>query len=152
MIDESNPAHPAHSNYLISTKGYRAERIYYPSTPLFESTISELLEHLDSSYSERCGFITSDDQEVIRTENVHEDKHNNFYMGEDSTEEAIEYIYEKTNRTILGIWHTHPNGYAWPSPRDIVGWPKAELKWRYFLVSRGVVTEWELVNDHPSRR
>lgn len=147
IVDSYDPSHPAHSNYLISTNGLRAEQIRHPEVPLFESTVAGLLENLDGKYNERCGFITDDDQEIVVVENAHKNKHNNFYMCEDSAEEAIEYIYEKTNRTILGIWHTHPNGYAWPSPRDIRGWPNLELRWRYFLVSRGVVTEWELVSD-----
>jgi len=147
IMDKNNPAHPAHSNYLISTDGIRAEQIYHPEVPLFESTVSELLEHLDLKYNERCGFITNEDQEIVQVDNVHENKHNNFYMCERSAEKAIDYIYRKTRRTILGIWHTHPNGYAWPSPRDIKGWPDERLAWRYFLVSRGVVTEWRLVSD-----
>jgi proteasome lid subunit RPN8/RPN11 len=147
MVDISNPAHPAHSNYLISTNGIRAEPVHFHEEPLFESTIEELLSHLDGRLSERCGFITSDDQEVVVIENIHEDSRNNFYMCEEKAIKAIDYIYEKTDRTILGIWHTHPNGYAWPSPRDIAGWPKKELQWRYFLVSRGVVTEWTLVHE-----
>lgn len=146
-MDISNPAHPGHSNYLISTNGILAEQVYHPDVPLFESTVSELLNQLDGRYNERCGFITNDDQEVVVIDNVHENPRNNFYMDEDSAEDAIEYIYNKTGRTILGIWHTHPNGYAWPSPRDIRGWPRKELQWRYFLVSRGVVTEWRLVGD-----
>lgn len=146
MTDVDNPAHPGHSNYLISTDGWRAEPIEYPCEPLFESTISHLLEELDGHYKERCGFITKE-QEIVRVENAHFDPHNNFYMDEEDATQAISYIYDESLDEIMGIWHTHPNGYPWPSPRDIVGWPKKDLGWRYFLVTRGCVTEWRLVRD-----
>lgn len=131
----------------MSTHGLRAEQIFHPSEPLFESTISGLLELLDGKYLERCGFITRDDQEIVPVENTHQDPHNNFYMSEEDASEALEYIYNETNREILGVWHTHPNGYPWPSPRDILGWPNVSLGWRYFLVSRGNVTEWRVTSD-----
>lgn len=142
-----NPADPSHSDYLISTNGLKAEPVHYAPEPLFDNTISELLEQLDTHYNERCGFITGEEQEIVTVENIHENKRNNFYMCEESAEKAIKYIYEKTGQNIMGIWHTHPNGYPWPSPRDIRGWPKPALNWRYFLVSRGAVTEWRLVDD-----
>lgn len=145
-MDSSNPAHPEHSDYLISTNGLRAEPVFYPDEPLFESTIVELLEQLDGRYLERCGFIDSE-QELHRVENSHADPHSNFYMETEDAKRAIHEIYEIMDRHIMGIYHTHPNGYPWPSPRDIAGWPNPKLGWRYFLVTRGKVTEWRLVDE-----
>lgn len=34
-----HPADPAHDNYLISTNGVRAQRIWHHESPLFESTV-----------------------------------------------------------------------------------------------------------------
>lgn len=147
QVDPSDPAHPDHADYLISTNGWRAEPVEHPCEPLFESTVNFLLQELDGHHMERCGFITKEDQQVVRVENSHGDPHNNFYMEESDAEDSIHYIYEECHDSIMGIYHTHPNGYPWPSPRDIRGWPNLSLGWRYFLVSRGNVTEWRLVRD-----
>jgi proteasome lid subunit RPN8/RPN11 len=145
-VEISDPASPDHRDYLISTNGWRAQQIHVPDTPLIERTVSQLLYELFEYPEERCGFITTGG-DLVPVKNVHIDNHNNFYMDEKDGTEAIEYIYEEAAEEILGIYHTHPNGYPWPSPRDIVGWPKGDLGWRYFLVTRGNVSEWERVRD-----
>ncbi|AEL97928.1 tail protein [Mycobacterium phage Patience] len=146
MTDVDNPASPSHRNHLISTNGKRAVLIE-PEIPLLESTVSQLLEELDGHYLERCGFISKHEQNIYPVHNAHEFASMNFYMDEDDAVEAIRNIYDRDHDEIMGIYHTHPNGYPWPSPRDILGWPKVELGWRYFLVSRGNVTEWRLISD-----
>lgn len=144
-VDTDNPAHRAHSNYLIPTNGYRAECIE-SDLPLHESTISKLLEELEGHYKERCGIITTENN-IVYVPNSHEDPHSNFYMDADDGADALNYIRDDLQENILGIWHTHPNGYPWPTPRDICGWPNLSLGWRYFLVTRGAVSEWVLVHD-----
>lgn len=144
-MDLNNPAHPGHSNYLIPTGGKRAEQVFYHDTPLFESTITELIDHLEGHHMERSGLL-DEDQNIVLIPNIHSDPHNNFYWDNDAAIEALDSIYEKGHH-VLGIWHTHPNGYPWPTPRDIAGWPDLRLNWRYFLVTRGEVTEWKLVQD-----
>jgi proteasome lid subunit RPN8/RPN11 len=146
MLDLNNPAHPGHSNYLISSKGRQAEQLFYSHNPLPESTRSELLDECFRHSEERCGFITSE-FEVIGVLNSHLEPRMNFYMHPKDTEWVLDEIYGKKQTEILGIYHTHPNGYPWPSPRDLVGWPNPALGWRYFLVSRGDVTEWRLLGD-----
>lgn len=143
-MDISNPAHPGHSDYLISSQGRMAERIFYSDQPMLESVRNKLLNECYNFKEERCGFITLD-WDLIKVTNSHEVPRTNFYMRESDAIPAIESIYTKYGSDILGIYHTHPNGYPWPSPRDLVGWPNPVLKWRYFLVSRGDVTEWRLV-------
>ena len=139
-----DPAHPAHTNHVISTQGKRAERIWFPDTPLFESTGSELMEICNDSKNECCGFI-DDDQNVWLIPNVHEEPSHNFYMEEKGVTRVLEHIYNVMDSTIIGIFHTHPNNVPWPSPRDIRGWPDPKLKWRYFVVTNSEVYEWGLV-------
>lgn len=145
-VDINNPAHPGHSDYLISCEGRKAQQIFHPDVPLYESVVSQLLDELEGHYIERCGFITIH-QDVIRVQNSHMEPHSNFYMDEQDAKTVIDEIYNELESAILGIYHTHPNNYPWPSPRDLRGWPNAALGWRYFLVTRGAVTEWELVSD-----
>ena len=145
QVDPSDPAHPDHADYLISTNGWRAILVDEPEEPLSESAVENLLHKLKPMGHEECGFITNTGW-IVSVINSHGDPKHNFYMDEPDAIDAIEFIYE-ADEEIMGIWHTHPNGYPWPSPRDIVGWPNRALNWRYFLVSRGDVTEWELTRD-----
>lgn len=146
MDNVLDPANPSHNDYLISTNGWRAEQIF-DGEPLEPDTIQTLIYQQEVYREERCGFITTGQQDVIKVKNSHNDPRMNFYMDPRDVEEHLDFIYKETEREVLGIWHTHPNGYGWPSPRDIAGWPNLELGWRYFLVFRGNVTEWRLVRD-----
>jgi proteasome lid subunit RPN8/RPN11 len=135
---------PNDCTQLISTNGRKAERIWHPDTPLFESTTSQLLEIADLYSHERCGFLDSE-QNIYQITNVHKHPRMNFFMEEREVEDVVTEIYQIKQDSILGIFHTHPNGFPWPSPRDIVGWPNPKLGWRYFLVTPSDVSEWELV-------
>lgn len=146
MINLNNPAHPSHSNHLISTHGWRAQRVWHHDTPLHGTTVEELLDQWHADVTEQCGFIDSD-QEIWYINNIHESPRRNFLMSNKQTNNTIEHIYNKYKKTILGIFHTHPNNVPWPSPRDIVGWPNVKLGWRYFIVTENEVIEWELVRD-----
>lgn len=139
-----SPSSPSHSSHLISTNGVRAQKIWHHPEPLFESTVNELIDIYEMHSNECCGFI-DDEQNVYRIDNVHKYPRMNFFMEEEDVEETIYEIYEIKQSSVLGIFHTHPNGYPWPSPRDIVGWPNPKLGWRYFLVTFEGVSEWELV-------
>lgn len=143
MIGVVNPADPSHSNHLISTNGRKACRIWHHESPLYESTVDELLSDWNREPVEQCGFIDSE-QELWYVPNVHDMPRMNFLMDNDVAEKILERIFNKEGRTILGIFHTHPNGVTWPSPRDIVGWPNPKLGWRYFIVTGVDVVEWEL--------
>lgn len=145
-MDLSDPAHPSHSNHLISTNGKRARRVWHHDTPLFESTINRLLLDWNREVVEQCGFIDAE-QELWYIPNVHEYPRMNFLMDTEVTTKILENIYERESQAVIGIFHTHPNGVPWPSPRDIVGWPNPRLNWRYFIVTGKEVVEWELVDD-----
>lgn len=145
-MDLNNPAHPSHSNHLISTKGKKAKRVWHHESPLYESTVNQLLLDWNRDVIEQCGFIDND-QEIWYVPNVHDKPRANFLMDNHVTCKVLENIYEVTDRKVLGIFHTHPNSLPWPSPRDIVGWPNPRLGWRYFIVTEGEVLEWELSRD-----
>lgn len=138
------PESPLHSSHLISTGGVKAQRLWHHEEPLLESTINELIDIFESHLYECCGLIDTE-QNIYRIRNVHKFPRMNFFMDETETREVIEKIYDIRQESVLGIFHTHPNGYPWPSPRDIVGWPNPRLGWRYFLVTADDVSEWELV-------
>ena len=138
----NDPASPNHSNHLISTNGFRAQRVWHHETPLFESTINELIRDWNRNSIEQCGFIDNE-QDLWYIPNLHMHPRSNFLMDEESTTRALTDIYK--NGSVLGIFHTHPNGVTWPSPRDIVGLPNPKLGWRYFIVTGSDVLEWELV-------
>jgi proteasome lid subunit RPN8/RPN11 len=144
MIDPNDPAHPAHANHVISTHGRKAERIWYPETPLFEATKESLMEACGESSLERCGFIDAENDTWF-IPNVHKEPTHNFYMESESVKNVLEEIYTDIGSSVLGIFHTHPNGVPWPSPRDICGWPDLRLNWRYFVVTNNEVYEWGLV-------
>lgn len=141
----SHPSHPFHSEHLIPTNGYVAERIWYPYVPILESVSERLMKLCRLSRQERCGFITTE-WEIVEVKNSHENPNFNFYMDIEDTQKCFDFIFEKREEDILAIWHTHPNGYPWPSPRDIRGWPDLEVvNWRYLLVTENDVTEWRKV-------
>ena len=145
MIGLVNPADPSHSNHLISTNGRKARRIWHHESPLYESTVNELLLDWNREVVEQCGFIDSD-QELWYVKNAHEHPRSNFFMDNAYAEKTLTQIYKDSpGRKVLGIFHTHPNGVTWPSPRDIVGWPNPRLGWRYFIVTGVDVVEWELM-------
>ena len=77
MIDLNNPAHPSHSNHCISTNGIKAQRVWYPDEPLYESTVEELLSEWKFDVTEQCGFIDSE-QELWIMNNVHKSPRANF--------------------------------------------------------------------------
>jgi len=143
IIDPTNPAHPAHRNHLISTRGRTAQRVWHPSVPILESVQNELLSICQSHAKERCGFISSR-WDVHQIENVHQAPYHNFFMDETEVIEAIDQIYNVQEEHIIAIWHTHPNDVVWPSPRDLAGWPRKELNWRYLIVTNKEVLEWQL--------
>jgi len=135
-------ASPAHAEHVISTHGQYTNRIWHPSTPLFESTVSELIEGCITTDDERCGLIDSD-QNLYWIDNVHDEPSHNFYMDQAEYTASIDSIFAQ-ELEILGIFHSHPNATPWPTPRDIRGWPPFDLKWRYFIVTSTEVIEWEL--------
>jgi len=139
-----NPANPAHSDHLISTNGRRAERVMNHLSPLRDEVQDILLRYANASDNEVCGLITVK-QEVFPIENVHEEPRHNFFMDFESCSEVLNEILNIRKTHVLGIFHTHPNNQPWPSPRDIVGWPNPQLKWRYWVITRKEVYEWRLV-------
>ena len=147
-IDLNDPAHPGHSNHVISCDGKYARRVWVPDVPLLESVKSELLDIAESHMFECCGFIDSR-WDVWKIPNTHKSPMRNYYMDQEDAEPVLTYIYQDIEETVIAIWHTHPNGAVWPSPRDIRGWPNLALGWRYLIVTPNEICEWELTNERP---
>lgn len=141
-----NPAHPGHSNYLISTQGKKAVRVWYPDLPIIESVREELIEECNTHINERCGFI-SVDWEVWNVANSHEFPRQNYYMRKEDVESIVHEVYDFRKSRIIAVWHTHPDNVPWPSPRDIRGWPNPALEWRYLIITNNDIFEWELVDS-----
>lgn len=142
-----NPSDPDSCTQMIPTHGRKAERVWSPDDPL-DLEIKNILTGLCVGHrKELCGFI-SDDEDIWRVTNVHKEPFHNFYMDLNHAQSVINEI-EKRNTEIIGIWHTHPNDVPWPTPRDLVGWPNPELRWRYWIVTRNAVIEWRLILDTP---
>lgn len=139
-----HPADPSHSNHLISTNGLKAQRVWHHDSPLYESTVEQLLSEWKYDVVEQCGFI-DDEQDIWIVNNIHHSPRSNFRMEDEQMKNTLKEIYENKKRKVIGIFHTHPNNVVWPSPRDIVGWPNPKLGWRYFIVTKYEVLEWELV-------
>lgn len=144
----SDPAHPENGNNYISVGNRSVSRIN--STGMMTDEVSKrLILDCHTSSSERCGFIL-DNGEIHYITNVHAYPKSNFFMDEDEVVEFLEYLQGENNvskpeKNIVGVFHTHPNNTPWPSPRDIVGWPNPELKFRYWIVTNFEVIEWALV-------
>jgi proteasome lid subunit RPN8/RPN11 len=144
-ITDDDPSSPSATNHLISVDGREAQRIFFSAKPLEEKTRSELIAACVGSKIEVCGFITERDREIHYVANVHEFPRENFYMDYDEFSNTVRHIMQYKKDRILGIFHTHPNGTPWPTPRDMVGWPNPDLGWRYFVVTPRDVIEWQLV-------
>lgn len=141
----NHPAHPAHSEYLISTQGWIAETVDDAEKVMPEQCKSDLISICQTHILERCGFITLD-WDIVAVNNVHEKPEHNFYMDIEDAQQSLDYIIEETHSDVLGVWHTHPNNWPWPTPRDICGWPDINVvNWRYFVVTTSDVIEWRKV-------
>lgn len=142
-----SPDSPAHDDYLIDTNGWRGERIWTPEVPILESVKKDLTGLCRRKTEEQCGFISSS-WEIVAVNNVHEEPTHNFWMDTADAQASINYIIEERQDDIIAVWHTHPNNWPWPTPRDICGWPDRDVvDWRYFVVTGHDVIEWTLVRD-----
>lgn len=136
------PSDPNHSDHLISTGGLRARRVVMPKTNLRLKTKEQLIGLCRENRDEVCGFLT-EREEVFLVKNVHEQPRYNFFMDLESLQTVVHTIYYQIQSGIIGIFHTHPNNQPWPSPRDLVGWPNPDLKWRYWISTQKELIEWE---------
>jgi len=143
MQDLNNPAHPGHCNQMIATNGIMPVRIWHHPEPMLESVRNELVNECQTHHKERCGLIDAE-WNVWNVPNCHDRPYRNYLMADEDVYPILDTIYEKRESHIIAVWHTHPNNVPWPSPRDIVGWPNAQLKWRYFIVTNDEVIEWGL--------
>lgn len=62
-----------------------------------------------------------------------------FYMDEDQQLHVMTEHYHD----IVGVYHSHPSGQTFPSPKDIEYAPR---NMRYWIIAGGSVIEWEIKN------
>ncbi|AHZ95372.1 major capsid protein [Mycobacterium phage Damien] len=147
-VSPESPFHPAHRDHSISLGGRRVERVDDPKLQLCDFVRKQLLAIATKSKNEVCGLISVGDdatsQQIDFVTNVHEFPRDNFYFDQDEFRQLIADLC-RNDRRIIGMFHSHPNGVPWPSPRDIVGWPNPGLRWRYWVITPTDVIEWRLV-------
>ena len=103
---------------------------------------ADLCEHLVGEAMiwpnrEICGFILRGwDAEPI--DNV-APKDREFYMDE---QQQLEVMMQNRGK-IIGVYHSHPSGQTFPSPKDIEYAPRGM---RYWIIASGKVTEWVIKN------
>lgn len=86
---------------------------------------------------EKCGFIF-DDWTFNIMPNVAANPAQSFFMD---PQEQLKVVRENKD-SIIGVWHSHPNAVAVPSPDDLHGW-HPQLPWRYFIASGTKVHEYK---------
>jgi len=90
---------------------------------------------------EICGMIT-EGWEVWEIPNVSDNPLHSFFMDPQRMLHVI-----RTHRTsIIGVYHSHPNGCTVPTPDDIKGW-NPNLPWRYFIIADDQVLEFKRLPD-----
>ena len=86
---------------------------------------------------EICGFIMRD-WWIEPIDNIAPSARE-FYMDE----EQQLHVMTHHLADILGVYHSHPSGQTFPSPKDIEHAPR---NMRYWIVAGGNVIEWEIKN------
>lgn len=86
---------------------------------------------------EICGFIMRD-WWILPVDNIAA-ADREFYMDE---QQQLHVMTEHL-ADIVGVYHSHPSGQTFPSPKDIEHAPR---NMRYWIVAGGNVIEWEIKN------
>lgn len=93
------------------------------------------------NHKEICGFVMKN-WSLVPVRNVSPTPKTRFEI-----DPAAQLALVKERRgDILGIYHSHPSGSCEPSITDKKGWP-AVPHWRYWIVTKTMVAEWEKVTD-----
>ena len=96
--------------------------------------------------NEMCGFILKNGY-IVDVANVSDTPNVSFFM---SPNEQMEVMRAHKDE-ILGIWHTHTNGYPWPSESDelgvLCGLPS---DYYYWIVTKDNVYqfEWDILTEN----
>jgi proteasome lid subunit RPN8/RPN11 len=96
--------------------------------------------------NETCGFVLKNGY-VIEVENVSDEPKTSFFM---SPKDQM-HVMTAFKNEIIGIWHTHTNGYPWPSESDelgvLCGLP---ADYYYWIVTKEDVYqfEWDVLVEH----
>src|SRR6187549_251241 len=94
--------------------------------------------------NEACGFIVEFAPDVgghmsaVQCRNVAKDPTHNYEVHPHD----LKLVYAEADWRVVGLYHSHPNGPPQPSKTDLKFAPPDDL--RYFIVTPGVVTEFQL--------
>jgi len=80
-----------------------------------------MLEHAASADVEVCGLVGGRDnaaRHYYPVENIADDPATSFYMSPQGQLDAMR-LMEEREESLLGIFHSHPDSPALPSPRDL---------------------------------
>lgn len=112
-------------------------------TELSQYTVNYLVELSEINPDrEVCGLILAN-QTVHPILNVARYPQHAFEMDPVQQLEALEaFTVEKVGDRIMGMYHSHPGGNPAPSHMDLAGWPPEG--WRYWIIAKGGVREWEI--------
>jgi len=97
--------------------------------------IDEMIAHArDEAPIECCGVLGGRDERVLKLYQATNAEHSRYRYNIDSQELfRINRECEENGWQFLGIYHSHPDGEAYPSPTDVerAGWPES----LYLIVS-----------------
>lgn len=101
--------------------------------------VRQRLVDLAATFPDReiCGFVMKD-WWIEPIDNI-APVDREFYM--DSNQQL--HMMTEHGDDILGVYHSHPSGQDFPSPKDIEHAPR---NMRYWIIAGGNVIEWEIKN------
>lgn len=106
-----------------------------------------MIEHASETPSvEVCGLIST--QQIYPIKNVAPHPENHFTLDPVQFIDIFYHILNSTEETLLGMYHSHPNGPSHPSPTDIqqANYPQ----WVYFIVHGTRVSAWRILGDETT--
>lgn len=95
---------------------------------------------------EACGFVFDDDS-IVEIRNVATNPHVTFKMDLQQANQAI------AGKTIAAIWHTHPQGLAYPSRLDLEAIRNGAIRahWKYLVVTAHHVNAYDVKTLAPQQ-
>lgn len=105
---------------------------------------------LQAAPLEACGFILNDGL-IIECANVSRKPTCSFEM---SGPDIMNKLVGHDLSSIVGIWHTHPQGTTFPSKTDIHAMSIGAIheNWDYYIVTKDEVTQWNPQDYAPKKK
>jgi proteasome lid subunit RPN8/RPN11 len=112
-----------------------------------QKLFDQMIAHASTTpYVEVCGLVST--KRIHPIENAAAHPENSFMLDPVQFIDTYYQIRQSTDETILGIYHSHPNGLAVPSPTDIqqANYPD----WIYFIVHNSRISAWHIINGETT--